>query len=167
MKATLALEFHHLRINFCTFVTPVIKFPSWKPKPYFAFHSTGRVVVNTLTDEHWAPQVCITNSTDMTNAGIFAILLKVVFPIFPWSEHFLLTVQRLRGRLTEMLRSWDWGSMWHVILGGFSMRFQSFDKLPQFSPWDASFTLSGGLLSLRGEHRLQVDLKVPTASTAP
>lgn len=103
MNAALALEFHHLRINFCTFVTHVIKFPSWKPKPYFAFHSTGRVVVNTLTDERWAPQVCTTNSTDVKNVGIFAIPLKVVFPIFSWREHFLLTVQRVRGRLTEML----------------------------------------------------------------
>lgn len=42
------------------------------------------------------------------------------------------------------MRSWHPGNVWHVLLGGFSIRYQSFDMLPRFSLWDASFTLSGG-----------------------
>lgn len=81
-----SLVFLHLWINFCSFFTPVIKFLSWKPKLYFAFHSIGRVVVNILADERWARHVCITNSTKKKIIHwFFWVISLVAFHIFTHS----------------------------------------------------------------------------------
>lgn len=166
-----SLVFPHLWINFCSFFTPVIKFLSWKPKLYFAFHSIGRVVVNILADERWARHVCITNSTKkkIIHWFFWVISLKSHFTFSLTAgalpvNHFL-GASEYRDLLPWML----FGVLIYVCVAGeiltprkcvtcafrrffflfFPIRYLSFDMLPTFSLWEASFPLVGGLLSLR------------------